>query len=138
MLVARPSSVLATVQPARSPLMVVVEASTARSAKGALSATAVPPRGTAVDTTSAMRAAKMPSVLAKTAPTTSPRMGAVARTGRPAREAHSETVALSMDGVEKEMISAAMDVNWLTAFALVSPPTRNVAPGTERLVQDPV
>jgi hypothetical protein len=43
-----------------------------------------------------------------------------------------------MDGVEKEMISAATDVNWLTAFALASPPTQNVVPGTERLVQDPV
>jgi hypothetical protein len=43
-----------------------------------------------------------------------------------------------MDGVEKGMISVAMDVNWLTAFALASPRTRNVVPGTERLVQDPV
>jgi hypothetical protein len=137
-LAVRPSSVLATAQPAKSPLTAVVEASTARSAKEVRSAIAVPPKAIAVDTISAMRAAKMPSVPAKIARTTSPLMGAVARTGKPAREARSGTVALSMDGVEKGMISVAMDVNWLTAFALASPRTRNVVPGTERLVQDPV
>lgn len=47
-LVVRPSSALATARPARYPLTAVVEMSTARYAKEALSATAVPARDFAV------------------------------------------------------------------------------------------
>jgi hypothetical protein len=135
MLAVKPSSALATALPARSPQTVVAEALTVRSAKEVLSASAVRQRPTAVTPTTVMRAAKPPSVPAKTAPATSPRTGAVARTERLARAALSGTVAPSMDGVEQEPISVAMDVSWRMAFAPTSPPTRSVDPGTGRLVQ---
>jgi hypothetical protein len=134
MLVVKPSSVLATAKPARSPPTVVAEASTVRFAEEVPMVTAVRPRAIVVVTITVMRAAKLPSVPAKIAPTTSPLMGAVARTEKLARAASSGTVALSMDGVEKDKISVAMDVSWLMAFAPASPPTQSVDPGTERLV----
>jgi hypothetical protein len=135
-LVVKPSSALATAKPARSPPTAVVEASMARFAKEVLSATVVRPRATVVVTINAMRAAKLLSVPARTVSIISPLTGAVARTGRLARAARSETAALSMGGVEKEMTSVAMDASWLTAFAPASLLTRNVDPGTERLVPD--
>jgi hypothetical protein len=83
-----------------------------------------------------MRAAKPPSVPAKTVPVTSPLTGVVVRTERRAKTARSATVALNMDGAEQEPISVEMDVNWPMVFAPTSRPTRNADPGTGRLVQD--
>jgi hypothetical protein len=136
MLDVKPSSALATAPPARSPPTVVAEASMARSAKEVPLATVVRQRVTVVTPITVMRAAKPPSVPAKTVPVTSPLTGVVVRTERRAKTARSATVALNMDGAEQEPISVEMDVNWPMVFAPTSRPTRNADPGTGRLVQD--
>jgi hypothetical protein len=135
-LVVKPSSAIVTAKLARFPPTVVAGASMARFAKEVLSGIVVRPKATVVFTITAMRAVKLPSVPVRAAPTTSLRTGAAARTEKPARAALSGTVALSMDGVEKEMTSVAMDASWLTAFAPASLLIRNVDPGTGGLVPD--